>query len=108
VIETTDIVFALDSVPAVLAVTHNPFIVYSSNVMAMLGLRSLYFVLSGALDRLRYLRHGLAVVLVFTATKMLAGGWIHISAGVSVLIIGAVLLATVAASVVRSNMARAK
>jgi tellurite resistance protein TerC len=103
VIETTDIVFALDSVPAVLAVTRNPFIVYSSNVMAMLGLRSLYFVLSDALDRLRYLRHGLAVVLVFTATKMLAGGWIDISAGVSVLIIAAVLLATVAASVFRSN-----
>ena len=105
VIETTDIVFALDSVPAVLAVTRNPFIVYSSNVMAMLGLRSLYFVLSDALDRLRYLRHGLAVVLAFTATKMLSGGWIDISGGVSVLIIAAVLLATVAASMFRSNMA---
>src|SRR5213594_3755479 len=56
VIETTDIVFALDSVPAVLAVTRNPFIVYSSNVMAMLGLRSLYFVLADALHRMRYLR----------------------------------------------------
>ena len=72
VIETTDIVFALDSVPAVLAVTRNPLIVYSSNVMAMLGLRSLYFVLSDALQRLRYLRHGLAAILVFTGAKMLA------------------------------------
>src|SRR4030095_1690723 len=64
VIETTDIVFALDSVPAVLAITRNPLIVYSSNVWAMFGLRSLYFVVSDALDRLRYLRHGLAAVLV--------------------------------------------
>src|SRR4029077_18379028 len=85
VIETTDIVFALDSVPAVLAITRNPLIVYTSNVMAMLGLRSLYFVLAGALDRVRYLRPGLALVLVFTATKMLANEWVHISAGTSVL-----------------------
>ena len=98
VIETTDIVFALDSVPAVLAVTRNPFIVYSSNVMAMLGLRSLYFVLADALDRLRYLRYGLAVILVFTGAKMLASNWVHISAGASVLVIGIVLLATIAAS----------
>src|SRR6476661_6747185 len=99
VIETTDIVFALDSIPAVLAVTRNPLIVYSSNIMAMLGLRSLYFVLSDAVYRLRYLRSGLAVLLVFTAAKMLASEWVHISAGLSVTIIGAVLLATIAASV---------
>jgi tellurite resistance protein TerC len=72
VIETTDIVLALDSVPAVLAVTRNPFIVYSSNVMAMLGLRSLFFVLSDALHRVRYIRHGLALLLVFTGVKMIA------------------------------------
>src|SRR3989442_3966216 len=99
VIETTDIVFALDSIPAVLAVTRNPLIVYSSNVMAMLGLRSLYFVLSDAVYRLRYLRSGLAALLVFTAAKMLASQWVHVSAGVSVAIIGVVLLATIAASV---------
>ena len=98
VIETTDLVFALDSVPAVLAITRNPLIVYSSNVMAMLGLRSMYFVLADALHRLRYLRPGLALILVFTATKMLATDWIHISAGVSVLVIGLVLAATIAAS----------
>jgi tellurite resistance protein TerC len=98
VIETTDIVFALDSVPAVLAITRSPFIVYSSNVMAMLGLRSLYFVVDDALDRLRYLRPGLALILIFTGTKMLANGWVHISPGVSVLVIGIVLLATIAAS----------
>ena len=98
VIETTDIVFALDSIPAVLSVTRNPLIVYSSNVMAMLGLRSLYFVLSDAVYQLRYLRAGLAALLVFTAAKMLASEWVHVSAGVSVAIIGAVLLATIAAS----------
>src|SRR6202165_3467468 len=84
VIETTDIVFALDSIPAVLAVTRNPLIVYSSNVMAMLGLRSLYFVLSDAVYRLRYLRTGLAALLVFTAAKMLASEWVQVSGGVSV------------------------
>jgi tellurite resistance protein TerC len=98
VIETTDIVFALDSVPAVLAVTRNPLIVYSSNVMAMLGLRSLYFVVADALHRVRYLRPGLALVLLFTGTKMLLSDWVHISAGASVLVIGIVLLATIAAS----------
>src|SRR5258707_10602219 len=88
VIETTDIVFALDSVPAVLAVTRNPLIVYISNIMAMLGLRSLYFVLADALQRLRYLRPGLALILVFTGTKMLTGDWVRISPGVSMLVIG--------------------
>ena len=103
VIETTDIVFALDSIPAVLSVTRNPLIVYSSNVMAMLGLRSLYFVLSDAVYRLRYLRAGLAALLVFTASKMLVSEWVQISAGVSVAIIGVVLLATIAASVRQKN-----
>jgi tellurite resistance protein TerC len=98
VIETTDIVFALDSVPAVLSVTRDPFIVYSSNVMAMLGLRSLYFVLADSLQRLRYLRPGLALVLVFTGAKMLANDWVHIGAGASVLVIGIVLITTMAAS----------
>jgi tellurite resistance protein TerC len=98
VIETTDLVFALDSVPAVLAITRDPLIVYGSNVMAMLGLRSLYFVLADALHRLRYLRTGLALILVFTATKMLATDWVHISAGMSVLVIGLVLGTTIAAS----------
>lgn len=105
-IETTDVVFALDSVPAVLAITRNPFIVYSSNVMAMLGLRSLYFVLADALQRVRYLRRGLAVILVFTGAKMLTNEWVHISAGMSVLIITMVLLTTIGASVLlRPNVA---
>ncbi len=98
VIETTDIVFALDSVPAVLAITRNPLIVYSSNVLAMFGLRSLYFVVSDALDRLQYLRHGLAAVLVFTGAKMIGSEWVHIIPGVSVGIIGLVLGVTIAVS----------
>jgi tellurite resistance protein TerC len=105
VIETTDIVFALDSIPAVLAVTRNPLIVYSSNVMAMLGLRSLYFVLSDAIQQLRYLRHGLAAVLVFTGAKMLASDRIDIRPGLSLVIIGVVLVATIAASVWRRSAA---
>ena len=106
VIETTDIVFALDSVPAVLAITRNPLIVYSSNVLAMFGLRSLYFVVSDALDRLQYLRYGLAAVLVFTGAKMITSEWIHITPAVSVGIIGLVLGATIALSLWPRRMAR--
>jgi tellurite resistance protein TerC len=98
VIETTDIVFALDSVPAVLAVTRNPLIVYSSNVLAMFGLRSLYFVVSDALEQLRFLRQGLAVVLVFTGAKMIGSGWIDIGPGLSVGVIVLVLGVTIVAS----------
>jgi tellurite resistance protein TerC len=97
-IETTDIVFALDSVPAVLAVTRNPLIVYSSNVLAMFGLRSLYFVVSDVLERLTFLRQGLAVVLVFTGTKMIGSGWVDISPGLSVGVIALVLSVTIIAS----------
>ncbi len=106
VIETTDIVFALDSVPAVLAITRNPLIVYSSNVLAMFGLRSLYFVVSDALDELRYLRQGLAAVLVFSGVKMITSEWVPISAGVSVVVIGLVLSVTIAASVWPRRFAR--
>jgi tellurite resistance protein TerC len=100
VIETSDIVFALDSVPAVLSVSHDPFIVYSSNVMAMLGLRSLFFVVSDVLGRLRFFRYGLAIILAFTGAKMLAADIVHISAAASVVVIGAVLLATTLLSLV--------
>jgi tellurite resistance protein TerC len=104
VIETTDIVFALDSVPAVLSITLDPLIVYSSNVLAMVGLRSLYFVVSDALDRLRYLRQGLAAVLLFTGAKMIGSEWVHVSPVVSVGIIGLVLGVTIAMSMWRRRM----
>jgi tellurite resistance protein TerC len=100
VIETSDIVFALDSVPAVLSVSQNPYIVYSSNVMAMLGLRSLFFVVSDVLGRLPLFRYGLATILTFTGVKMLAADVIHISAAASVLVIGAVVLTTALLSAV--------
>jgi len=100
VIETSDIVFALDSVPAVLSISQNPFIVYSSNVMAMLGLRSLFFVVSDVLGRLPLFRYALAIILAFTGAKMLAADFVHISAVASVLVIGAVVLATVLLSLV--------
>ena len=70
-VETTDLIFALDSIPAIFAVTTKPFIVFTSNVFAILGLRSLYFVLAGAIDYFRYLKVGLSLVLVFIGVKML-------------------------------------
>jgi len=77
-VEATDLVFALDSVPAVLAITRDTFIVYTSNIFAILGLRSLYFALSHALDRLRLLHYGLAVILAFVAIKMILTQWVDI------------------------------
>jgi tellurite resistance protein TerC len=77
-IESADLVFALDSIPAVFAVTTDPYLVYTSNVFALLGLRALYFVLAGAIRSLRFLRTGLAVMLLLIAAKMLAAGWIEV------------------------------
>lgn len=99
IIETTDIVFALDSVPAVLAITRDPFIVYTSNVFAMLGLRSLYFVLAGVVDRFRYLRVGLAAILIFFGARLLLGNILEIPTGVSLGVIAAGLALSVAASI---------
>jgi len=107
VIETTDVVFALDSIPAVLAVTRDPFVVYTSNLLALVGLRSLYFVVSDLLGRLRYLRQGLAVVLVLTGAKMFGGDWIAIGPGVSVGVIALVLGVTIFASLSRGAVIRA-
>jgi tellurite resistance protein TerC len=97
-IELADIVFALDSIPAVLSVTSHPFIAYTSNIMAVMGLRTLYFVLAGALEKLRLLHYGLAVVLAFVAIKMLLAKTLEISSGISLLVIVGVLAVTVAAS----------
>ena len=76
VIETTDLLFAVDSIPAVIGITKDPFIVYSSNVMAILGLRALYFLLAGVMDRFHYLRYALAVILVFVGVKMMTEDWL--------------------------------
>ena len=106
-VETTDLIFALDSIPAIFAVTTKPFIVFTSNVFAILGLRSLYFVLAGALDYFRYLKVGLSIVLAFIGVKMLLDPHGHeekwfqvdIPTGVSLLTVGAILLTAIAVSV---------
>jgi tellurite resistance protein TerC len=97
-IETTDLIFALDSIPAVLAITRDPYIVYTSNIFALLGLRALYFVLADVVQRFHYLRAGLAVILCFVACKMLLAGTIDISVTVSLGVIIAIVLAAVIAS----------
>jgi tellurite resistance protein TerC len=90
-VEVTDLVFATDSIPAVLSVTHNPFVAYTSNIAAILGLRSLYFALAAMLDRFRSLHYGLAAILAFAAFKMLAARWIEIPIVPSLAIIGGIL-----------------
>lgn len=97
-IETTDLVFAVDSIPAVFGVTRDPFIVYTSNVFAILGLRSLFFLLAGVMDRFHLLKYGLAVVLAFVGAKMLLAGVYPIPIGVSLAVVAGVLAIAVVAS----------
>jgi len=97
-VETTDVLFAVDSIPAIFAVTLDPFIVYTSNVCAILGLRALYFVLAGAIRKFRYLRPGLAVVLTFVGVKMLVVRFYKIPVLVSLAVICLILLVAVLAS----------
>jgi tellurite resistance protein TerC len=98
IVETTDIVFALDSVPAVLSVTRDPFLVYTSNIFAMLGLRSLYFVLAGIVEKFRYLRVGLAAILMFFGARLLLSDVIEFPNYVSLLLIAAALTLSILAS----------
>ena len=98
VVETTDIMFALDSIPAVIAITRDPFIVYTSNVFAILGLRALYFSLAGLMSMFHYLNYGLAVILMFVGAKMLASGFFHIPIHVALGVVVVVLGGAVAAS----------
>ncbi len=106
VVETTDLVFALDSIPAIFAVTTKPFIVFTSNVFAILGLRSLYFVLAGAIGYFRYLKVGLSLVLVFVGVKMLVAPhgetrrWhqVEIPTGLSLLVVGGIIFISIALS----------
>jgi tellurite resistance protein TerC len=99
VLETTDLVFAVDSIPAVFGVTRDPFLVYSSNVCAILGLRAFYFLLAGILPYFRYLDEGLAIVLMFIGAKMLAEPWVRISTAVSLAIVGGVISIAIAVSI---------
>ncbi len=102
-VETTDVLFAVDSIPAVFAVTRDPFLVFTSNVFAILGLRSLYFAVAGLLGLFRYLKASLVVLMAFIGLKMLASDYVHLGAGVSLAIIGAILLAGVLASLVEQK-----
>ncbi len=101
VIEWTDLVFAVDSIPAVFAVTRDPFLVYSSNIFAIVGLRAVFFVLAGMLDRFVYLKMGVAVILVFVGLKMILDPWVHIPILVSLGIIVLSLVVAAAASLWR-------
>ncbi len=99
VVEITDVTLAIDSIPAVFGITRDPFIVYTSNVLAILGLRALYFLLAGIIDRLRFLDEGLAVVLVFIGGKMLGERWVRVPVDTSLAVVGGVLLVALLASV---------
>jgi len=92
IVEITDVTFAVDSIPAIFGITRDPFIVFTSNVFAILGLRALYFLLADLLDYFRYLGIGLALVLMFIGAKMIAEPWWHISVGFALGIVGGILL----------------
>jgi TerC family integral membrane protein len=101
IIETTDILFAVDSIPAVLAITLNAFIVYTSNVFAILGLRSMYFALAGMMDRFHYLHYGLSLVLIFVGAKMLGSHYFGIPTAWALAVIAVVLITSVVVSILR-------
>jgi tellurite resistance protein TerC len=97
-VELTDVVFAVDSIPAVFAVTRDPFVVFTSNIFAILGLRTLYFLLAGMIDKFRYLKVGLAAVLIFVGAKMALADLFKIPIGVSLGVVAALLAGAVVAS----------
>jgi tellurite resistance protein TerC len=99
VVESTDVLFAFDSVPAVFSVTKDPFLVFSSNIFAILGLRSLYFVLAASMDKFQYLETALVAILGFIGLKMILEEWIHIPVAVSLLVVGTMLSAGVLVSI---------
>jgi len=106
VVETTDLAFAVDSIPAIFGITQDPFIVYTSNVFAILGLRAFYFLLAGILPYFRHLGAGLSAVLIFIGLKMLGEQWLHISTGVSLAVVGGILTTAVIASLISTRAAR--
>ena len=105
-VETTDIVFAVDSIPAVFGVTHDPFIVYSSNVFAILGLRATYFLLAGVMGSFQYLSHGLSLVLMFIGIKMLTADFVHVPIAVSLGIVALILGVAIVASLIKRQRER--
>src|SRR5579864_7214546 len=104
VLETSDLILAADSIPAVFGVTRDPFLVYTSNVCAILGLRAMYFLMAGTLQYFQYLDEGLAITVMFIGAKMLASPWLHISTGFSLAIVGGIIALAILISVIRSKM----
>jgi tellurite resistance protein TerC len=102
-IEISDVIFALDSVPAIFGVTLDPFIVFTSNIFAILGLRSLYFAIASLIGRFEYLKIGLSLVLVFIGAKMTISGWVHISSFVSLAVVAALLGSSIVFSLVKTR-----
>lgn len=105
-IEVSDVVFAVDSIPAIFAVTTDPFIVFTSNIFAIMGLRALYFLLADMADRFHLLKFGLAFVLMFVGVKMLIVKWMHIPTAVSLLVIASLLASSVIASLIATRKAK--
>jgi tellurite resistance protein TerC len=97
-VEATDLIFAVDSIPAIFGITRDPFLVFTSNIFAVLGLRSLFFLLATVVSKFHLLRYGLAVILTFVGAKMLADPWVHVSIVVSLAVVLAVLLGAIGAS----------
>jgi tellurite resistance protein TerC len=104
VVESTDVIFAVDSIPAILSITTDPFIVYTSNVFAILGLRALYFALAGVMPMFYYLNYGLSAILAFVGTKMLISDYYKVPIFVSLGIVAAILITSVALSIIRARM----
>jgi tellurite resistance protein TerC len=103
VVETTDVIFAVDSIPAIFAITLDPFIVYTSNVFAILGLRALFFLLAGVMEMFRYLRVGLSFVLCFVGAKMLIADFYKIPIGISLGVVGGILVLSILASLLKQR-----
>jgi tellurite resistance protein TerC len=103
-VEATDLVFAVDSIPAIFAVTSDPFIVYTSNIFAILGLRAMFFLLAGVMDKFEYLKVGLALVLTFVGTKMLLTEIYKIPIGASLGVVAALIAGSVIASLLKPSV----
>lgn len=106
VVESTDVVFAIDSIPAVMAITLDPFIIYSSNVFAILGLRALYFALAGLINLFQFLHYGIGLILAFVGAKMLFSNFFHLSVQVSLLVITSILVISIMLSLIIPKKAR--
>lgn len=100
VIEASDLIFAMDSIPAVLAISSNSFVVFTSNIFAIMGLRALFFLVSGVMQLFRFLRYGLAFILIFIGAKMLLKDFFHMPVGISLLVVGVCLLISILASLI--------